>query len=114
MAQDDDTYDYDEDLDDEHDTLQFGKYATRTPRELLDTYPGYLVWCWESTTRWVGSETLIRDAYAAVKKKFKPRATVAPKQSPEVVAADEQERIEAFEQAVYDTWGCFPKPTYAR
>lgn len=110
-----DTYNYDEELDDGVDTLQFGKYATLTPLALLNKDPHYLIWCWEKTTRWCGSEELIKRAYKQCGMKFKQRNQIL-KKPPETHRdfMDETQRIAEFEQAVYDTYGCFPKPTYIR
>lgn len=112
----DDTYNYDVELDDEIDLLGFGKYKNLTPVEVYRTNPEYIIWVWENTTRWCGSEELIRDAYDTCDKTFKPRHKVNPPRqvnhSLDLNTVSEEELIQAFEQAMLDTYGCFPKPNW--
>jgi hypothetical protein len=38
-----------EDLDDDNFPLRFGKYQGRTPKELIETDPSYVVWLFDNT-----------------------------------------------------------------
>lgn len=104
----DDTYNYDEELDDFKDCVGFGKFQDKaTPADILVQNSGYIVWAWENTTHWIGSEVLVRKAYAAQNKGFRPRNVI---QKSKALPAVEGDPIEQFEEAVLDTFGVFPKP----
>lgn len=100
-----DHYDYTEDKDDTLDTIDFGKFRGYSPKKVLTTKPGYLVWAYENTNKWVGSTKLIKKAYAACGLTYRERSKDVSVH-PETVV--DQETIDKCEQAILDAYGVFP------
>lgn len=106
----DDTYAYEQDLQDDVDTLDFGKYKGLTPFDIFKVDPAYIVWVWNNTPRWVGSEKLVKLAFKQAGGKWRERtAPPAPTSS-----GSEQDIIAACEEAILETFGIFPKPPWMR
>lgn len=96
-----DHYDYSVDKNDASTTIDFGKFQGYTPKEVLKHKPSYLIWAWENTNKWVGSEDLIRKAYDNCGKRmkdreFKPETNWTPEDTSE------------FETAVLNAYGAYP------
>ena len=107
-------YDYGQEMDDENDTLSFGKFRDLTPAQLASTEKGrdYIVWAHSRTHHWVGSEQLVRKVHEIQRLPYIPRSArqirtpvPQPTLGGDVVAACEAATLEAF--------GCFPKPSWA-
>lgn len=101
------SYDYTAEKDDKRDKIGFGKHKNWTPAELLMHEPKYIVWAWNKTQFWVGSEDLVRRAHKITGDTFKPRAepTEAAETFRPVNAA---ELVDDFEATCIETFGCFP------
>ena len=99
-----DHYDYTVDRSDNKDTLEFGKFIGCTPAYVAKIKPGYIVWAWESTNKWVGSESLVARAYGQCGKVFKER-TIEPELPSDSHTAEE---LAAFEQTMIDSFGSYP------
>lgn len=102
---DHDHYDYSVDKSDSLDTIDFGKFQGATPKEVMRQKPSYLVWAWENTNKWIGSEDLIQRAYNVCGKRmkvreFKPEVNWTPEDTTE------------FERAVLDAYGAYPLKAY--
>lgn len=98
-------YDYTAEKNDYKDTIGFGKYKNCTPSTLAQIEPKYIVWAWKNTEFWVGSEELVRNVHRIVGETFRERTDKAKQADTE---SREPMRIEAFEEACLDTFGCFP------
>lgn len=99
---DTDHYDYSVDKSDNSDQIDFGKFKGSTPVEVLRIKPSWLVWAWENTNKWVGSEHLLMNAYGRCGRVFKER---------ECAIEDEtstRESTEDFDNAVLDAYGVSP------
>ena len=99
-----DHYDYTVDMDDDSDCIDFGKWIGHTPANVLIKNPGWLVWAWENTNKWVGSVNIIRLACDKVGKKFTERV----EESPSPIKLIDQLAIDEFERAVFEAYGCYP------
>lgn len=97
-------YDYTSDKDDMRDKIGFGKHKNWTPADLLMNEPKYIVWAWNKTQFWVGSEDLVRRAHKITGDTFKPREDT----SAQVENPREELAIESFEATCLQTFGCFP------
>lgn len=99
-------HDYEKDLSDTQTTVDFGKYTGKTPEWILQNDPGWLVWCWNNTHRWCGSEAVVSLAFTDTGNIFHPRQ--------QQLVQQKESRIEDFEQAILDTYGQFPKPIWMK
>ena len=105
-------FDYESELDDEVDTIQFGKYKGLTPAEVVARDPGYIVWATNAYPQgWVGSQDIIDRALKIVPSqdvhvKAKQHAKFATVNS----YSNRQALIAAFEEAMLETFGEFPTP----
>lgn len=96
---DSDNCDYTEELNDDVDTIGFGKYGGLTPLNLLIKNPAYIIWAWNNTNKWVGSEEIVRRAHAIQGVKFthRPEAQPLPPNP-----------VHEFEATCLAVFGCFP------
>lgn len=93
----------DVDQRDDTDNLGWGKFSTSSPLDIAQVNPKYLIWAWENTAFWCGSEALIRRVYKNSGQQFRSRS------APDTLASnDYSTRVKQFEQAMLDTFGCFP------
>ena len=99
-------HDYEKDLSDTQTTVDFGKYTGKTPEWILQNDPGWLVWCWNNTHRWCGSEAVVSLAFTDTGNIFHPRQ--------QQIVQQKESRIEDFEQAILDAYGQFPKPIWMK
>ena len=95
-----DDWDYAKELDDEVDTLQFGKYKGLTPAEVAFKDSNYIVWATQNTHHWVGSDEL-------VERIFKLKKIPMTKAPPPSTKAD-WKPVEDFEEAMYEAYGEYP------
>lgn len=100
---DTDHYDYSVDLDDDRDVIDFGKWKGFTPSQMLTKKPSYLIWAWENTNKWVGSEDIIRSAYRISGWDFKPRSDATVE-----AIRYEDDPTEDFDNAILDAYGVSP------
>lgn len=107
-------YDYTDGLSDESTILDFGKYSDLTPLQLVSTEKGmeYIVWAHKNTSRWVGSEQLVRKCHELCNVKYVERSKPAAQAHEAHQSKDVS--VAAFEQAVLDAYGVFPKPLWMR
>ena len=98
---DTDDYDYTKNLDDNHDTLDFGKYKGWTPKDVARQNPGYLRWAYHNVPRWVGSSEFIQQMCKDNGWEFKETAI-------EITPYDVYEDTTAFDNAILDAFGVTP------
>lgn len=103
----DDRFDYESELKDDVDKLTFGKYKGQTPFQVFVKDPGYLVWCWNNTIYWAGSEELVRKASMDSEMSMKER--------PMIMQAAQTNKsswpsVAEFEEAMLEAFGEFPTP----
>ena len=109
-----DSYDYTDELSDEYTPLGFGKYSDLTPLQLASTEKGreYIVWAHKHTPRWVGSEQLVRKCHELCNVEYVERSKPAAQAHEAYQSKDLS--VAAFERAVVDAYGTFPKPLWMR
>lgn len=107
-----DRYNYESELDDENDGLQFGKFKGLTPVQVASTEKGrqWMVWAHNNAIQWIGSEELVRKVFSTEKQVYCARQNMQRNNPPP--AGDIT--VEAFEAAMIEAYGCFPKPLWIR
>lgn len=101
-------YDYTAEKRDDVDKIGFGKHKNWTPHELFIHEPKYMVWAWNKTQLWVGSESLVERAHKIVGETFKPRAEPTEVESRIAETLDEKKTVAEFEWTCLQTFGCSP------
>lgn len=111
MATESDRYNYEAELDDESDGLQFGKFKGLTPVQVASTEKGrqWMVWAHRNAIQWIGSEELVRKVFHLEQQLYEPRekSRARTEQAPSVSVAE-------FEAAMLEAYGCFPKQIWQR
>ncbi len=113
----DDRFDYESELKDDEDTIQFGKYKGLTPLDVLRQDPGYIVWANSAYPQgWVGSSKIIEAAKKIVPDQGthinnkKLQQTGNYKANSGGVSHFNSPEVYAFEEAMLEAFGEFPTP----